>query len=312
MTKRHIKYEKSLFSFLNKIVSKNNLLTEDKDVEISKYIVNKLGIKYLNISEKSMNILDLFNFQYSKCNDYYLIVEDSPNFKNIQKNDLILSGVIEINSMSSEFFAGEFEILRQDINGNFEIFKEFYQIDFNNRSEMMFKIGNYLCLNAQNFNNMMYFDRKRIESYLKKGINIILDFKNNGGGDIDNVICWLSVLGFSATYTIDKTANSINFRILNSIYNNKYFILCNSATASSAEVFINCLQRYGDCVVIGTETYGKNVACVSKCYYNTKLSIPIYNIKVDNIISKVDIDLYCDDIDNYSFDNVIALINDKE
>ena len=95
-------------------------------------------------------------------------------------------------------------------------------------------------------------------------------------------------------------------------HNNKYFILCNSATASSAEVFINCLQRYGDCVVIGTETYGKNVACVSKCYYNTKLSIPIYNIKVDNIISKVDIYLYCDDIDNYSFDNEIALINDKE
>lgn len=310
--KKSVKYEHSLFSFLNKIIQKNNLLTEEKDIEISKYIVNKLNIKYLNISEQSMNILDLFNFQYTKCNDYYLINQSSPNFKKIYKNDLVLSGVIEINSKISKKISGEFKILRQNKNGDFKILKEQYLIDFNNRSEMMIVSDGYLYLNCQNFNNIMTFDGQKVISLLQKGINIIMDLRNNVGGDIDNVICWLSFLGFASKYVIDKGHNSINFQILNQKYSSRYFILCNSVTASSAEILINCLQRYSDCRVFGSKTHGKNVACVSKNYYNAKLSVPTYNIKVDNIPVEVNVNVYCGDINDYSFHDVIKLIEDRE
>jgi carboxyl-terminal processing protease len=117
--------------------------------------------------------------------------------------------------------------------------------------------------------------------------DLVLDLRYNGGGSVNTASCLASMITgqfngqlfaheqwnkkMQAFYE-DKNPGSLNVNFpatintggaINSLNLNKVYIIATGATASASELVINCLKPYIDVTVIGTTTYGKNVASVT-------------------------------------------------
>lgn len=117
--------------------------------------------------------------------------------------------------------------------------------------------------------------------------DLVLDLRYNGGGSVFTASCLASMITgqfngqlfaheqwnskMQAFYQ-DKNPGSLNVNFpanintggtINSLNLNKVYIIASGATASASELVINCLKPYIDVTVIGTTTYGKNVASVT-------------------------------------------------
>lgn len=101
---------------------------------------------------------------------------------------------------------------------------------------------------------LLSLKRDRIEG-------LILDLKNNGGGDINEAIKLIGMfidIGPVAIMT-QKNAKNVILRDVNrgTFYAGSMVILVNGSSASGSEFFANAMQDYKRAVIVGSKTFGK-------------------------------------------------------
>lgn len=90
---------------------------------------------------------------------------------------------------------------------------------------------------------------------------LILDLKNNGGGDINEAIKLSGMfidIGPVAIMT-QKGAKNVTLKDMNrgSFYVGPMVVLVNGSSASGSEFFANAMQDYNRAIVVGSNTFGK-------------------------------------------------------
>ncbi len=127
--------------------------------------------------------------------------------------------------------------------------------------------------------------RNVFKEFKAKGVNeLVIDFRYNGGGYISssNIISSLIVsnlapgtlmsrqewnTGLTAAYKNQYGANALNTNWLNEPNNlgtlKRVYVLTSGSTASASELVINNLKPYMDVILIGGNTYGKNVGSIT-------------------------------------------------
>ncbi len=158
-------------------------------------------------------------------------------------------------------------------------------------------------LNHEIKNNIIYIKSANfykgysedIKNIIKKNPNtdgLILDFRNNGGGDFNEAIEVANLFLDNAliTYCIEKDKTHYYTSQKGDIFNNKKIvILVNNKTASAAEIVTAALSEQSRARVIGTKTYGKGaVQSVhhlnnSKMYITTALSYTPSGKMIDDV-----------------------------
>ena len=101
---------------------------------------------------------------------------------------------------------------------------------------------------------------------------LIIDLRNNGGGNVDDCIRMLDYLieeskpveqslGNLLYYELNREGTIINTRHTEDKhrYDKPIIILVNKDTASASELFAQCLRDYDKCIIIGEQTFGKAV-----------------------------------------------------
>ncbi len=79
-------------------------------------------------------------------------------------------------------------------------------------------------------------------------------------------------------------------------------------TASSSGVICWICKYYFKTYFWGSHTYGKNIICGSKVFYNYKLRIPIYDIFVDGFeINKLFPNYFINDLNAWEFDELYLM-----
>lgn len=104
---------------------------------------------------------------------------------------------------------------------------------------------------------------KNLKRLVSEGINgVLLDLRNNGGGDFLESIKLLSLFipRGVAVQTVDKSHSINKFYIEDSkfIYKGSVVVLVNKYSASASEVFAGAMQDYARGIIVGDySTYGK-------------------------------------------------------
>lgn len=92
--------------------------------------------------------------------------------------------------------------------------------------------------------------------------SLIIDLRDNPGGDLDVVVSMLDevIPKGLAVYAVDKDGNKKDYNTTDDKYWNKPLVLLvNGNSASGSEVFSGAVKDYGVGTIIGTNTYGKGV-----------------------------------------------------
>ncbi len=91
---------------------------------------------------------------------------------------------------------------------------------------------------------------------------LVVDLRNNPGGDVDAVCYMLDLLLPKGTvvYTKDKNGNRLDEKSDDEHqYKHPVNVLVNGNSASASEIFTGAIQDYGLGKIVGTTTYGKGV-----------------------------------------------------
>ena len=113
-----------------------------------------------------------------------------------------------------------------------------------------------------------------------KGINeLVLDLRMNGGGSIASadLLSSLIVKNLNTNNIIHQDEWNANIKAkypsvvnptkfssqVNNVGVNRLFVLTSNGTASASELIINSLRPYMDVIIIGQNTYGKNVGSIT-------------------------------------------------
>ncbi len=98
---------------------------------------------------------------------------------------------------------------------------------------------------------------------LKSKQNIIIDLRNNPGGEVDLLMQMLSKICPDGLVTTLKYKNGDKHEYKltggTDIGDKRYVLLVNESSASCSEIMASFMQEQGYAVVIGKETYGKGV-----------------------------------------------------
>lgn len=151
--------------------------------------------------------------------------------------------------------------------------------------------NNVVYIKSDNFYKGYSNDIKNIIQNTTNAEGLILDFRNNRGGDFNEAIKVADLFLDNAliTYCKEKDRTHYYTSKKGDIFNNKKIvILVNNKTASAAEIVTAALSEQSRAVVIGTRTYGKGaVQSVhhlknSKMYITTALSYTPSGKMIDN------------------------------
>ena len=110
----------------------------------------------------------------------------------------------------------------------------------------------------ENLEKFAYSNDKLCKSV--KGI--VLDIRNNPGGDFDSAIelCDLFLDDELIMYTVDKDGKRKDYYAKSGKCDLPLAIMVNGASASASEIFAGALQANGRAVIVGDKTYGKGVS----------------------------------------------------
>lgn len=103
--------------------------------------------------------------------------------------------------------------------------------------------------------------KKIVESVGKDVSGIVVDVRNNPGGEFDSSIelCDLFMESGSIMYTVDNKGNKVEYTAKKGSCDLPVAVLVNKSTASAAEIFAGALQANKRAVIVGEKTYGKGV-----------------------------------------------------
>jgi len=108
---------------------------------------------------------------------------------------------------------------------------------------------------------------------------LILDLRNNTGGNLNNMVCALSLFCEGELFYLRNKKQDYVVRaydVQKKIKANKIFIIVDNNTASSAEFFTETLIRKCECITIGVQTHGKWVAQSVMNYLQKSIKVPQY------------------------------------
>ncbi len=110
-------------------------------------------------------------------------------------------------------------------------------------------------------NSMTEF-KKIVESLDSSVKGIVVDIRNNPGGDVDSAIelCDLFLDDELIMYTVDKNEKRTEYYAKRGKCDLPLAIMVNGASASASEIFAGALQANGRAVIVGDKTYGKGVS----------------------------------------------------
>lgn len=102
---------------------------------------------------------------------------------------------------------------------------------------------------------------EKIISTLNNVDGVIVDVRNNPGGELDSAIklCDLFLDDEMIMYTVDKNGNKQEYNAEKGKCDLPLAIIVNGSSASAAEVFAGSLQANDRAVIVGEKTYGKGV-----------------------------------------------------
>ncbi|HEY8422617.1 MAG TPA: S41 family peptidase [Thermoclostridium sp.] len=121
----------------------------------------------------------------------------------------------------------------------------------------------YIKLDSFSSNSSQFFE-EALKQADKKGIKkLILDLRNNPGGEVSQAVNIARYLVREGTITtLDFKSESYVDAIYRSYLKNPKYVtavLVNENTASASEILASALQDSGDGFLVGTKTYGKGV-----------------------------------------------------
>lgn len=96
----------------------------------------------------------------------------------------------------------------------------------------------------------------------EKTKGIIIDVRNNGGGEFDSAIslCDLFLEDGTIMYTVDKDGEKTFYKARSGASKLPLAIIVNGSSASASEIFAGSLQARERAIIIGEKTYGKGVS----------------------------------------------------
>ena len=112
------------------------------------------------------------------------------------------------------------------------------------------------------FTETSYNDFKDIMENMDSSVEgIVIDIRDNPGGDFDSVIamCDLFLDDETIMYTVDKDGEKKYFTAEDGSYELPLAVIVNGSSASAAEVFAGSIKANKRGVIVGEKTYGKGV-----------------------------------------------------
>lgn len=264
-------------------------LEKEFDQRMAKMLIHNLDINGLLCKEPHVSVLHLLNIEAVEVYPHIYKVRRvlDPRLSDIRRDDLVLKPQLfvpeEINGKQ----------LRQNVSLNI--------VRINNVEVQMFKKDIRLDLNNAQDEELEQCARDRGMAYIKVydfhrearggssvwqdcGDGVILDLRNNKGGKLSDMR--KAFIKIFKPYQLKgmayPTEKIINFVVTGekSAKRPRVAILMNSCTASSAEIFIRLCKHYFGAVLIGTETYGKNVICKNIQMDGFSFSLPQYKYRI--------------------------------
>jgi carboxyl-terminal-processing protease len=123
--------------------------------------------------------------------------------------------------------------------------------------------GHVLRIKIEEMTSMleMYFARA-IEEYIGKADAVILDLRDNPGGETDSALYTAGKFigeGYVHQYYYTGKEETLNVSPSETLIDLPIVILVNEETASAAEILTALLKQYGNATIVGSRTFGKGI-----------------------------------------------------
>jgi len=264
-------------------------LEKQLDNKIAKILINNLGINYLLCKEEQVTSLSLLNIDAVEVYpEIYKVVRVLDlKYSDIKNGDLVIKPQCflpkEINE--NQFCQNVCLNIVRIGEGDVQMFKKYIRIILDNTENNDIKI-------FTKEKGITFFKIFRFEGniYNRQGgmhdrNSLILDLRNNNGGRLTDMKNMFENI-FESYHLMGRVypmKGFINFTVRGEENSQcpKVIIIMNSQTASSAEIFIRLCKFYFHAVLIGTETFGKNVICKNVEMDGFSFSIPQYKYKIE-------------------------------
>lgn len=294
----------NMYNRILNLISNNNQIdiNSELDRKISKAIINAIDIPYFNLIDKtqSMTNLDVLGIRTHKISNFYLVEENDNVNIPIKKGDLILEGVFDISDYNA-VYTSNIKYITEDNEGyHFKSFSNNINLKLAKEKEIFYFIKPTYYYNFINFDSFSGY--KNIKQKFCKNARILIDFRNNKGGCLKDIINFFNM--FNYKLSIVENDESIDFKIVEKDINDStYFIfVVNEATASTAEIIIKICQEYFYTKVAGKNTFGKNIICRNEYVNNLLLRIPYKEATINaSSFTKILPDQFISNIDYYKF-----------
>lgn len=274
------KFIRFFLKFANKKISVNNLPV----------LVHKKNIKYFKVLNynNEINIFDLLSIEIKLYNEKIFIKENKSNIKEFSKGSIILK-INNLHPLSQIKKCNILDIeIKQKIKNRF-IYKNIKVISpkFNCKK----KSYNIKTYKSYTYIKIYSFYKNQFKDFnLKSNNNIILDLRNNSGGNFSDMIDFLEIF-------FKEKEKIMNLEVLgdkylvnskNSTYIsfNKIYIIVNNNTYSCAEILSNILKEKLGAKIIGKKTAGK--ISITKVYEINNIN---FVVPIGKYIQKSDLDI---------------------
>lgn len=270
-------------------ISLNRDLEREFDRRMAKMLINNLDINGLRCKEPQVSVLHLLNIDAVEVYPciYRVRRVSDPGVLDIRRDDLVVN---------PQFFLPE-EIngkqLRQNVslnivrirNDEVQMFKRDIRLDLNNARDG--ELERCAGDRGMTYKKIYDFHREAYGGYdvwQDSGNGVLLDLRNNKGGKLSDMR--KVFVKIFKSYQLNGTAypseGIINFVVTGEkgAKRPRVAIIMNGCTASSAEIFIRLCKHYFGAVLIGTETYGKDVICKNIQVDGFSFSLPQYKYRI--------------------------------
>ncbi|MEG2017076.1 MAG: S41 family peptidase [Clostridium sp.] len=274
---------------------KHRIVEEQENELIRNYIrmINDPYLKYIDNKDGFISIFDALGIRVNETSSTMIEIIGFYDYREriLKSGDIIIS-VNNDNPYKSNFIEHSLNskknkikiVAIRNLNSNdVELICEDYDIPVINTEP------SDITFYEDNINSIFYMRlpdcNRDIERYINKSLhykNLILDLRDNFGGNVKNTYKMLSLLCENGQIAYMKKDNNNNIKIMKvtengHIKHNNIIVIINRNTMSSAELLAISLRDNRKAVIIGEKSFGK--AIMTKKYIldeNSYIMIPKY------------------------------------